>query len=469
MGRLLSAGQRAVQQLTRLGVAWQQQHQNKQQQGGAGTASAAAATAGAAAAGLPFDPPAQAYGGPCGRQYSYEDLHRATSGFHQNNFLGQGGYGAVYRGTLDGIPVAMKVMDRSVGAMQGTKEFSQEVTILSRLHHPHILMLIGSCPEQGILVYELMENGSLDQALFPQQQQQQQQQQQRPPLRWQDRVRIAAEVASALLFLHSAPEPIVHMDLKPANVLLSNTLTSKLGDVGLARLLKQPVGAAAAAKDSRLVGTLGYLDPEYMRTGVASPQSDLYALGVVMLQMLTGIENSTVVDVVQTARRDVLRFPQILDARAGQWPAAEAVAFADVALKCVALRRQDRPDLRGEVLPSLAQLKQRTQLYPAAAAPSTAPPGPTGLTQQPAGSSGPDDPPHIFICPITQDVMEEPVVAADGYMYEKDAIEEWLTRSPTSPLTNMPMPHTHLTPNHALRSAIMEWRERMRRQQRQGR
>ncbi|GIL56808.1 hypothetical protein Vafri_12109 [Volvox africanus] len=252
-----------------------------------------------------------------GRTYSYEELRHATGNFSLTNKLGEGGFGPVYRGWLDGIPVAVKVMDTSEGCMQGRGEFEAEVNILSSLHHPHVVLLIGSCPEKGILVYELMPNGSLEDHLFcpdgggsgggagaacPAAALQSTGPRLvfRGALSWRDRVRIAAEVASALLFLHTALIPIVHMDLKPANILLDTHLTAKLGDVGLARLvpmLASPAGPAAAAvqanarstvMDSKLVGTFEYMDPEYMQTAQYSARSDVYALGMIMLQMLTG-------------------------------------------------------------------------------------------------------------------------------------------------------------------------------------
>ncbi|KXZ51279.1 hypothetical protein GPECTOR_13g766 [Gonium pectorale] len=476
--------------------------------GGGGGASGASAASGLTAAS------SGALSSPGGRLYSYRQLYDATGGFSAVNKLGEGGYGPVYRGSLDGIPVAVKVMDCSEGALQGRAEFEAEVAILSSLHHPHVVLLIGSCPEkvvagggrgagrgpgaghceeldlirvsplcpprpaiamhasycvrQGMLVYELMTNSSLEVHLFGNGYGREAAAGAAPPvtaggrpplpLPWRDRVRIAAEVASALLFLHSAPTPIVHMDLKPANILLDEHLTAKLGDVGLARLapaLAQPAGPAGAAaaapggprstvKDSRLVGTFEYMDPEYLRSGEYSARSDVYALGMVLLQLLTGRGGAQVVATVETARKQPLGFAPIIDPRAGPWPAAEAVAFADLALRCVEYRRQDRPDLRTVVLPTLAQLKQRTMLYEPqpAPAPSQPPPGATD-----------------------GDVMDEPVVAADGYTYERLAIQEWVSRSSTSPLTNMPLPHSHLVENRTLRSAIVEWREQQQGQQ----
>eukprot|EP00197_Chlamydomonas_leiostraca_P000020 CAMPEP_0202886216 /NCGR_PEP_ID=MMETSP1391-20130828/42060_1 /ASSEMBLY_ACC=CAM_ASM_000867 /TAXON_ID=1034604 /ORGANISM="Chlamydomonas leiostraca, Strain SAG 11-49" /LENGTH=972 /DNA_ID=CAMNT_0049569485 /DNA_START=65 /DNA_END=2985 /DNA_ORIENTATION=+ len=412
------------------------------------------------------------YSGPAGRVYTYNALATATEYFAAKNKVGEGGFGPVYRGVLDGIPVAVKVMDTSADAMQGLKEFGAEVSILSRLHHPHVVLLIGSCPDKGLLVYEYLENGSLEDHLF----------RGGPPgagggqdgaqhargggagLAWQERVRVAAEVASALLYLHSAPEPIVHMDLKPANVLLDRNLTAKLGDVGLSRLCPPPgaaesgmAGGVSGVQDTRLVGTLAFVDPEYLRTGQFSPRSDTYALGVMMLQLLTGQDGSQVVALVEGARNDGDggRFTQVLDRRAGAWPAAEAMAFADMALKCVEMRRQDRPDLRSVVLPALLQLRQRTTLYPRAdskVADSTGGGLPPGMGYGAAGEA-----PAMFLCPITQDVMDDPVVAADGYTYEREAIRAWLSKSPTSPLTNLALEHCHLVPNLNLRSAIREW------------
>ncbi|GIL84460.1 hypothetical protein Vretifemale_13075 [Volvox reticuliferus] len=433
-----------------------------------------------------------------GRTYSYEELRQATGSFSPVNKLGEGGYGPVYRGWLDGIPVAVKVMDTSEGCMQGRGEFEAEVNILSSLHHPHLVLLIGSCPEKGILVYELMPNGNLENYLFgrdgsssggggggggtaatagpaaalpstgPRMVSS-------GALSWRDRVRIAAEVASALLFLHTAPIPIVHMDLKPANILLDTHLTAKLGDVGLARLapmLARPAGPAAAAvqaggrstvMDSRLVGTFEYMDPEYMQTAQYSARSDVYALGMVMLQMLTGKGGKQVISQVEAERRDPLGFGPCIDPRAGPWPLAEAAAFADLALRCVAYSRQDRPDLRSVILPALTQLKQRTHLYEEQQQQVQQ------QQQQLKQQQQQDGVPPMFLCPITQEIMDEPVVAADGYTYEKLAITEWIKRSRTSPLTNLPLEHTNVVENRTLRSAIREWSEQHARQQEQPR
>lgn len=388
--------------------------------------------------------PSATMAGPTGRVYSYQDLLAATNGFAESNKIGSGGYGPVYRGYLDGTRVAVKVLEGSNKSMQGMKEFQSEVNILSRIHHPHVVLLIGSCPERGILVYELMEYGSLEDHLF---------RPTLPDLHWTHRVRITMEVASALTFLHSAPQPVIHMDLKPANVLLSKALVSKVGDVGLSRLapaLASP--QVSVVQDSQVVGTATYMDPEYWRTGKFGPKSDVYSLGMVMLQLLTGKDASEVIALVETAlqqsRQDVGSFARVMDHKAGAWPVTEALPYAHMAIKCVSLSRVDRPDLRTELLPVLVQMTEKAKLY-----------GTEAEAQKTSNKSASSQTPTMFICPITQDVMEDPVFAADGYTYERMAIASWMQGHNTSPMTNLTLEHKYLTPNLALRSAIKEWEE----------
>eukprot|EP00879_Flechtneria_rotunda_P018522 GHRR01019435.1.p1 GENE.GHRR01019435.1~~GHRR01019435.1.p1 ORF type:complete len:420 (+),score=137.92 GHRR01019435.1:571-1830(+) len=399
--------------------------------------------------------------GPSGRLYSYDELAQATQGFSIARKLGAGGYGPVFRGMLDGVPVAVKLLDTSGISTQGQREFQAEIAILSRLHHPHIVLLMGSCPERCALVYELLDNGNLEHHLFSPA---------LPDLQWQDRIRIACEVISALVFLHSAPEPIVHMDLKPANILLNKSLVSKVADVGLSRLMPAATPAAALRQlaggsagplspptstvlDSRLVGTPSYVDPEYIQTGRFGPKSDTYSLGVILLQMLTGREASLVVPLVESAlsrsQTDAASFATIVDKRSGSWPVTEAASFAHLAVRCVAKQRSQRPDLRSEVLPALLQLAERARLYD------------SSRDMKRSTSIGrSNQPPSMFICPITQDVMDDPVFAADGYTYERVAIAGWIEHHDTSPMTNLPLAHTGLTPNLALRSAIKEWQDK---------
>lgn len=347
-----------------------------------------------------------------------------------------------------------------------------QLEVLGKIRHPHLLMMLGACPEHGCLVYEYMENGSLDDML-------QRRKQNSSPLAWFDRFRVAWEVAAALMFLHSSkPEPIIHRDLKPANILLDGNLVSKIGDVGLSTLLPVPGTGGGGqdvpstmVKDTAPVGTFCYIDPEYQRTGVLSMKSDVYALGIVLLQLLTARPPVGLAHAVETALEEG-RFADVLDAAAGQWPLDEAQELAVLALRCSEMRRKDRPDLNGRVLPALERLKD------------VAAKAREGAFQGHAAA-----PPSHFICPILQvwklwepsfsrcelsmyaelslslklmfqEVMVDPYVASDGYTYDGKAIELWLSTNETSPMTNLRLPNKSLIPNHSLRSAIMDWRSR---------
>lgn len=144
-----------------------------------------------------------------------------------------------------------------------------------------MVLLLGACPQYGCLVYEYMENGSLEDRLF--------RKNNTPPIPWRTRFKIAAEMASALLFLHEAkPEPLVHRDLKPANILLDTNYTSKIADVGLARLVPPAVANQVTQYHmTAAAGTFCYIDPEYQQTGKLGTKSDVYSLGIILLQLLT--------------------------------------------------------------------------------------------------------------------------------------------------------------------------------------
>lgn len=195
-----------------------------------------------------------------------------------------------------------------------------------------------------------MENGSLEDRLFCKNN--------TPPIPWFDRFRIAWEVASALIFLHNAkPKPIVHRDLKPANILLDQNLVSKIGDVGLSTMLQSDLSSTTTIyKDTSPAGTLCYIDPEYQRTGLVSPKSDVYALGIVILQLLTARPAIAVTHVVETALEDDV-LATVLDPEAGEWPVDETKELAILGLSCAEIKRKDRPDLKNAVLPVLERLK----------------------------------------------------------------------------------------------------------------
>lgn len=224
-----------------------------------------------------------------------------------------------------------------------------QVEVLSQLRHPHIVLLLGACPEIGCLVYEYMENGNLDDHIVCKNSNQ--------SLPWVIRFRLVFEVACGLSFLHnSKPEPIIHRDLKPGNILLDRNFVSKIGDVGLAKLIKDAVpDNVTEYGNSMLAGTLYYMDPEYQRTGTVRPKSDLYGFGIIILQLLTAQNPNGLIPRVENAFESG-SFSDVLDKSITNWPLAETKKLAQVALKCCTLRCRDRPDLDTEVLPVLKKL-----------------------------------------------------------------------------------------------------------------
>lgn len=282
------------------------------------------------------------------KQYSIEEIEAATDFFSESNKIGEGSYGSVYKCTLDNSLVAVKALHPD--ANQGWKQFQQEVEVLNRIRHPHIVLLLGACPELGCLVYEYMANGSLEDRLF--------RNGATPPLPWYTRFSIASEIATGLLYLHSStPTPLVHRDLKPANILLDQNFVSKIGDVGLAKLVPPTVsGSLTLYRNTTTSGTFCYIDPEYQRTGILGTKSDLYAFGVVLLQLLTARKPMGIAhDVERAIERG--SFKNILDQSVTDWPVREAMELAKLALKCVEMRRRDRPDFETVVLPELQRFK----------------------------------------------------------------------------------------------------------------
>ncbi|KAJ3681891.1 hypothetical protein LUZ60_014464 [Juncus effusus] len=374
----------------------------------------------------------------CYNRYTWQEIEAATSAFSAELAIGRGANGMVYKGKFHHTVAAVKVLHSMEGS--GTKQFKQEIEILSKIRHPHLLLLLGACPDKGCLIYEYMQNGSLDDCLHCRHS--------TGPLQWFDRFRILSEAASALAFLHATkPNPIIHRDLKPANILLDENLVCKLGDVGLSTLIptlyNNDNNNNTVIKETGLVGTFCYIDPEYQRTGTVSTKSDVYALGIVILQMLTSQPPMGLTYVVEEALEEG-RLIEVLDEKAGKWPLEETKELALVGLRCSELRRKDRPDLRGEVLPVLERLKEFAK------------------REKEAAVSVVVGPPGHFICPILQEVMEDPYVASDGYTYEKKAIELWLSMNDKSPMTNLKLPNKNLIPNHSLRSGISDWKSRTR-------
>ncbi|KAM5585684.1 putative serine/threonine-protein kinase PBL23 [Rosa sericea] len=215
------------------------------------------------------------------RIFSYRELCVATQNFHPEYLLGEGGFGRVYKGHLEctNQVVAVKQLDRN--GFQGNREFLVEVLILSLLHAPNLVNLVGYCADgdQRILVYEYMANGSLEDHLLdipPG----------KKPLDWETRIKIAAGAAKGLEYLHEqANPPVIYRDFKASNILLDENFNPKLSDFGLAKL--GPTGDKSHVS-TRVMGTYGYCAPEYALTGQLTTKSDIYSFGVVFLEIITG-------------------------------------------------------------------------------------------------------------------------------------------------------------------------------------
>nr|ABK95716.1 unknown [Populus trichocarpa] len=367
-------------------------------------------------------------------EFSLSEIEEATQHFDPSLKIGEGGYGSIYKGVLRQTQVAVKMLHSN--SLQGPAEFQQEVDVLSKMRHPNLITLIGACPEAWTLIYEYLPNGSLEDRLSCRDNS--------PPLSWQTRIRIAAELCSVLIFLHSSKQhSIVHGDLKPANILLDENFVTKLSDFGICRLLHHKEGSSNNTAICRTdpKGTFSYMDPEFLSTGELTPKSDVYSFGIILLRLLTARQPLGITKEVQ-CELDKGNLKTLLDPLAGDWPFVQAEQLAHLALRCCEMSRKNRPDLLSEVWRVLEPMKASC--------------GGSSFFQ--LGSEEHFQPPSYFICPIFQEVMRDPHVAADGYTYEAEALKGWLDSGhDTSPMTNLKLAHRDLIPNRALRSAIQEW------------
>ncbi|XP_062212549.1 L-type lectin-domain containing receptor kinase SIT2-like [Phragmites australis] len=211
-------------------------------------------------------------------RFAYKDLHRATNGFTDKRLIGKGGCGEVYKGVLPRCKTEVAVKRVSGESRQGMMEFVAEVASMGRLRHRNLVPLLGYCRRKGelLLVYKCMRNGSLEKFLYDQG---------KITLCWDQRFGIIKDIASGLFYLHEEWEQvIVHRDIKPSNVLLDDEMNGRLGDFGLARLYDHGTNSYT----TRVVGTTGYLAPELMRTGKASPATDVFAFGAFLLEIVCG-------------------------------------------------------------------------------------------------------------------------------------------------------------------------------------
>ncbi|XP_065633527.1 proline-rich receptor-like protein kinase PERK13 [Quercus suber] len=209
--------------------------------------------------------------------FTYEEVMEITNGFSRQNVIGEGGFGYVYKGHLpDGRVVAVKQL--KAGSGQGEREFRAEVEIISRVHHRHLVSLVGYCisEQQRMLIYEFVPNKTLEHHMHGQGM---------PVLDWTKRMKIALGSAKGLAYLHEDCHPkIIHRDIKSANILLDDAFEAQVADFGLAKLANDTYTHVS----TRVMGTFGYLAPEYASSGKLTDRSDVFSFGVVLLELITG-------------------------------------------------------------------------------------------------------------------------------------------------------------------------------------
>ncbi|XP_008784546.1 probable serine/threonine-protein kinase PBL23 [Phoenix dactylifera] len=292
------------------------------------------------------------------RVFTYAELQAATKNFKAECLLGEGGFGRVYKGHLEDTnqDIAVKQLDRN--GLQGNREFLVEVLMLSLLHHPNLVNLIGYCTDgdHRILVYEYMPNGSLEDHLLdlaPN----------KKPLDWNTRMKIAEGAAKGLEYLHDiANPPVIYRDFKASNILLDEDYNPKLSDFGLAKV--GPVGDKSHVS-TRVMGTYGYCAPEYALTGQLTTMSDVYSFGVVFLEIITGrraidtSRPSNEQNLVQWAEplfKDKKRFVEMADPLLeGNYPLKGLYQALAVAAMCLQEEASSRP-LISDVVTALEYL-----------------------------------------------------------------------------------------------------------------
>ncbi|XP_062228783.1 L-type lectin-domain containing receptor kinase SIT2-like [Phragmites australis] len=212
-------------------------------------------------------------------RFTYKDLYHATKGFNHKHLIGVGGFGRVYKGVLPTSKSEVAIKTVSYNSKQGIKQFIAEVVSIGHLQHRNVVQLLGYCRRKGelLLVYDYMVNGSLDKYLYGEEG--------KTTLDWGQRFQIMKDIASGLLYLHEEWDKVViHRDVKPNNVLLDKEMNGRLGDFGLARLYDH----GTDPQTTHVVGTIGYLAPELVHRGKATTLTDVFALGVFILEVTCG-------------------------------------------------------------------------------------------------------------------------------------------------------------------------------------
>ncbi|KAK8447613.1 hypothetical protein SEVIR_8G106700v4 [Setaria viridis] len=281
------------------------------------------------------------------QEFSYEELEQATGGFSEDSQVGKGSFSCVFKGILrDGAVVAVKRAIKASDMKKSSKEFHNELDLLSRLNHAHLLNLLGYCEDgsERLLVYEFMAHGSLYQHLHGKDPNS------KKRLNWARRVTIAVQAARGIEYLHGyACPPVIHRDIKSSNILIDEDHNARVADFGLSILGPPDSGTPLSELPA---GTLGYLDPEYYRLHYLTTKSDVYSFGVVLLEILSGrkaidmqFEEGNIVEwaVPLIKAGDIF---SILDPVLSPPSDLEALKkIASVACKCVRMRGKDRPSM----------------------------------------------------------------------------------------------------------------------------
>ncbi|XP_019191694.1 PREDICTED: G-type lectin S-receptor-like serine/threonine-protein kinase CES101 [Ipomoea nil] len=267
--------------------------------------------------------------------FSFKSIVMATNNFSNASMLGMGGFGPVYKGTLPNTQeVAIKRLSKSSG--QGLVEFKNEILLIARLQHTNLVRLLGCCIEEDekILIYEYMPNKSLDYILFDPNR--------KEVLRWGNRLNIIEGVAQGLLYLHKYSRlTIIHRDLKSSNILLDENMNPKISDFGMARISGRQ---ETEANTKRIVGTYGYMSPEYALRGIVSTKIDVFSFGVLLLEIVSGKKNNSSYHLEHPLNLIGLawelwregRGVELMDpALSGSCPEAEVMRCIQVGLLCV--------------------------------------------------------------------------------------------------------------------------------------
>ncbi|KAL2997026.1 hypothetical protein AAZX31_09G019000 [Glycine max] len=294
------------------------------------------------------------------RQFSFKEIKKYTNNFSQDNDIGSGGYGKVYRGTLpSGQVVAIKRAQRE--SKQGGLEFKAEIELLSRVHHKNLVSLVGFCfeREEQMLVYEFVPNGTLKDALTGES---------GIVLSWSRRLKVALGAARGLAYLHEhADPPIIHRDIKSNNILLNENYTAKVSDFGLSKSILDDEKDYVS---TQVKGTMGYLDPDYYTSQKLTEKSDVYSFGVLILELITArkpIERGKyIVKVVRSTidkTKDLYGLHKIIDPAICSGSTLEGFEkFVDLAMECVEDSGADRPAM-SDVVKEIEDMLQSVGMH----------------------------------------------------------------------------------------------------------